>query len=567
MPERTGASILFETSVGDIVIDLYTEAAPKACENILKLCKIKYFNMCPFHYVQKNFIVQTGKQRKNNGPYDNRGNPDGTSIWGLLKGPTRRYFEDELQPTKPSAKRLKHNRYGTVAMANTGPNTNASQFYITTSSHHLDALDGKHTIFGQVSEGLEVVAKINNAFLNDADEPIQDIFINHTIVLVDPIPDPPGLQRLLRDASPDLDDFADLHLTDSEAEEEDADELEEKSAALKAQRDAAILKVLGDIEDENVAPPDNVLFVCKLNPYTQDEALELIFSRFGTINSCEIIRDKKTGNSLNYGFIEFENKESCERAYLKMNNVLIDDRRIKVDFSQSVSKLWKNYAKDNTGAAYRYAVNQGIMNTMTGSGTGATLRLRKQERGPDREFLLDEQEQMKDAFSMIEKEKKDAKRKKREEIKEKENKDEDSSDEDTRRRKRPYSRQQASTFTPRHTPQVATPRPPSASSYRGGSGNQTPRGGDRHSYPPPPQRRDERRPDSYRDRERDRRPDDRDRDRDYRRPTSSRGGGDHDRHNRDNNRDRDRRDDRDRERERRRDRDDSRDTRRDHHRR
>ena len=76
---------------------------------------------------------------------------------------------------------------------------------------------------------------------------------------------------------------------------------------------------------------------------TTDEDLELIFSRFGPIKCCEIIRDQKTGDSLNYAFIEFETEDACLEAYEKMNNVLIDDRRIKVDFSQSVSKLWNRF--------------------------------------------------------------------------------------------------------------------------------------------------------------------------------------------------------------------------------
>jgi peptidyl-prolyl cis-trans isomerase-like 4 len=65
----------------------------------------------------------------------------------------------------------------------------------------------------------------------------------------------------------------------------------------------------------------------------------LIFSRFGKILSCEVIRDKRTGDSLQYAFIEFEDQASCEQAYFKMQGVLIDDHRIHVDFSQSVSKL------------------------------------------------------------------------------------------------------------------------------------------------------------------------------------------------------------------------------------
>ncbi|KAJ1438860.1 hypothetical protein B484DRAFT_323818, partial [Ochromonadaceae sp. CCMP2298] len=93
---------------------------------------------------------------------------------------------------------------------------------------------------------------------------------------------------------------------------------------------AIVLEMTGDLPDAEVKPPDEVLFVCKLNPITTSEDLELIFSRFGAIKSCEVIRDFKTGDSLNFAFVEFETGQACTEAYEKMNNVLIDDRRIKV---------------------------------------------------------------------------------------------------------------------------------------------------------------------------------------------------------------------------------------------
>jgi peptidyl-prolyl cis-trans isomerase-like 4 len=104
--------------------------------------------------------------------------------------------------------------------------------------------------------------------------------------------------------------------------------------------------MMGDLPFAEVKPPENVLFVCKLNPVTGDDDLELIFGRFGKILSCEVIRDAKTGDSLQYAFIEYEDKASCENAYFKMQGVLIDDRRIHVDFSQSVSKLSDVWRKD-----------------------------------------------------------------------------------------------------------------------------------------------------------------------------------------------------------------------------
>merc|ERR1711973_197810 len=122
----------------------------------------------------------------------------------------------------------------------------------------------------------------------------------------------------------------------------DDDEIEEMISAKEAKAQATILEMVGDLPEADCAPPENVLFVCKLNPVTNDDDLEIIFSRFGKVESCEVIRDKKTGDSLQYAFVEFDCPEACERAYFKMDNVLIDDRRIHVDFSQSVSKYkWK----------------------------------------------------------------------------------------------------------------------------------------------------------------------------------------------------------------------------------
>merc|ERR1719361_2739672 len=101
-----------------------------------------------------------------------------------------------------------------------------------------------------------------------------------------------------------------------------------------------VLTLANDKPDVDLKPPDNVLFVCKLNPVTEDEDLEMIFSRFGKVLSCEIIRDCKTGDSLSYAFIEYETRDICTKAWLEMDNCLIDERRIRVDFCQSVAKMW-----------------------------------------------------------------------------------------------------------------------------------------------------------------------------------------------------------------------------------
>ena len=84
------------------------------------------------------------------------------------------------------------------------------------------------------------------------------------------------------------------------------EEIKKKTEEHQTKQRKAVLEIINDLPDADIEPPKNMLFVCKLNPVTLEHDLELIFSRFGKINSCEIIRDWKTGDSLQYAFIEFE---------------------------------------------------------------------------------------------------------------------------------------------------------------------------------------------------------------------------------------------------------------------
>lgn len=222
----------------------------------------------------------------------------------------------------------------------------ASQFIVTLEDN-LDYLDGKAAIFGKVVEGFDVLEKINGAFIDDQGRPLKDIRIRHTVILDDPYDDPPGLVVPAESPLPSKAQLATVRIADDEELDDNMDEeaMEKLRREREARAQALTLEMVGDLPFAEVKPPENVLFVCKLNPVTQDEDLQLIFSRFGPILSCEVIRDKRTGDSLQYAFIEFENQKDCEQAYFKMQGVLIDDHRIHVDFSQSVSKLsesWRN---------------------------------------------------------------------------------------------------------------------------------------------------------------------------------------------------------------------------------
>ncbi|KAK7205520.1 hypothetical protein BZA70DRAFT_278318 [Myxozyma melibiosi] len=151
---------------------------------------------------------------------------------------------------------------------------------------------------------------------------------------------PPEIQDLERNIIVEDDDDEDAANKDEGDEDETEEERKERERRERDARSQALtLEILGDLPYAEVKPPENVLFICKLNPITEDEDLQTFFSQCGKILSCEIIKDPKTGKSLQYGFIEYENSKDCENAYVRMQGALIDDSRIHVDFSQSVSKL------------------------------------------------------------------------------------------------------------------------------------------------------------------------------------------------------------------------------------
>jgi peptidylprolyl isomerase len=144
-------TVVLETNQGTIEIRLMTDVAPKACENFVKLAGKGYYNGLIFHRVIKGFMIQGG-------------DPTGTgtgggSIWGDT-------FEDEVTP------QVGFDKSGLLAMANAGPNTNGSQFFITTAK--TPWLNMRHTIFGEVVSGYDVVQKIENSPAGPSDKPVSD---------------------------------------------------------------------------------------------------------------------------------------------------------------------------------------------------------------------------------------------------------------------------------------------------------------------------------------------------------------------------------------------------------
>ena len=139
-----------KTSEGDIVLELFEEDAPKTVSNFKKLASEGFYDGLIFHRVIADFMIQGGC-------------PQGTGTGG--PGYT---FEDEINPHKIVR--------GALAMANAGPNTNGSQFFIVTTDE-APWLDGKHTVFGEVRDGMDVVNKIGTTQTDGRDRPVEPIGI------------------------------------------------------------------------------------------------------------------------------------------------------------------------------------------------------------------------------------------------------------------------------------------------------------------------------------------------------------------------------------------------------
>jgi cyclophilin family peptidyl-prolyl cis-trans isomerase len=145
----------FTTSLGEFTIELLDEMAPRTTKNFVDLVEKKFYDGVTFHRVIAGFMIQTG-------------DPTGTG-----RGGPGYAIPDEIKGS------LRH-REGTVSMANAGPDTGGSQFFIT-----LDAaphLDGEHTIFGRVINGMDVVRRIGKVKVNAHDRPMQSITIQSIVI-------------------------------------------------------------------------------------------------------------------------------------------------------------------------------------------------------------------------------------------------------------------------------------------------------------------------------------------------------------------------------------------------
>lgn len=418
-------ALLLETTLGDLVVDLDVEGSPDLCRNVLKLAKARCYTNVLFYNVQPHRFCQTG---------DPIGDGSGGScIYGLIeKDEHKRFLKSQGRVLKSHECREKGRVVATEMKGIS--DTIGSQFLITLEEGQDRALDGyrmsaeagdseasstsKYLSLGVVTEDDQgVLDQIHNAYCDAQGRPYADIRIVRALVLHDPFEDPPGMEELLKQrgvitedetvtASPNYprppEESVEVRINadqiDPEEDEEDEEAARARQEQIEKKEDhsrAVVLEMLGDLPSAEIKAPENVLFVCKLNPVTDDEDLELIFSRFDPNAKAEIIRDSETGASLQYAFVEFTEKQQCVEAYFKMNNALVDDRRIKVDFSQSVAKMWDKYAQrkrggrpqvDSSNARPGAGRGRGGRSGGGGRGGGRGMPPRQSNGGPSRTY-------------------------------------------------------------------------------------------------------------------------------------------------------------------------------------
>lgn len=158
--ENTKIFAVMKTNLGDIKLELFNKDAPNTVENFIKLSEEGFYNGVKFHRVIKDFMIQSGDPNSKDDDWSNDG----------MGGPGYA-FSDEINSHKLVR--------GVLAMANSGPDTNGSQFFIVTAVS-TPWLDGHHTVFGMVVEGLEIVSKIENVKTDKSrgDHPLEDVIIN-----------------------------------------------------------------------------------------------------------------------------------------------------------------------------------------------------------------------------------------------------------------------------------------------------------------------------------------------------------------------------------------------------
>jgi cyclophilin family peptidyl-prolyl cis-trans isomerase len=210
-------SATIQTNMGEIEVDLYEDAAPMTVNNFVVLAEDGFYKDLIFHRVVEGFVIQGGDPlgTGTGGPgysFKDEINPDSIGLDGIkvqdapylsqlynphdagsagyapnslrenANMPLSDFYDDVIGYDYDYSLQSKRFEPGVLAMANSGPNTNGSQFFITVSGSDTSSLNGRHTVFGKVLDGMDVVDKISKVLVDDASKPVSDVVIERVTI-------------------------------------------------------------------------------------------------------------------------------------------------------------------------------------------------------------------------------------------------------------------------------------------------------------------------------------------------------------------------------------------------
>ena len=309
-------SLSLETTLGDFMVDLlepisgqsrYNRQLEITVAHFLSLCRSKVFHDAPFHNIQRSFAIQLR--------------------------PIRAVGREDVVELDDVLRHNRHDRFGLVGLMVREGGRISGDLYITTATSPLRSLDERGIIIGRVREsGHSVIRHLDRVPVDPMTaKPLEPVSIKKTRIVdypeyIDRTRLDPECQSPSRHTADEEEESSVLKgANNGSTTPENADAVWEREQRLK-------LQVLGDRSAAiDTTASTRTLFVARLNPLTDSDDLKLVFSRFGRIVSCEV----KKGASGNFAFIEFADRRDCDVAVQKMDGVVLDDRRIRVDYSHS----------------------------------------------------------------------------------------------------------------------------------------------------------------------------------------------------------------------------------------
>lgn len=330
-------SVLLETLAGPIVVDVdYSPAG----YNFLKLAVANYFFFAPFYGVQKDVAAVSGDPEHPEG--HGRASSDLGDVpqeYGINKNGYLRVPDGFLTTSQSTDQTEKDSALGVVFFVTRGDNavadpTIGSTFLISLTPDWDMLRPMKNLIrAGKVSEGFQALEAINNSALDDSGRPLVDVRITHIHILDDPFPELDARKTPSKVSASQLRNLR-VGNADSIPSGNSPNNRDEHNQSLQSSSTSAAiaLELLGDLPRFDAQPSPQTLFVAKLNPITDSRSLAALFLRFGTVRGVSLVAGKS------YGFVEFATVAEADSAYAGLQEVVVDGRRLVVDYSQSTKR-------------------------------------------------------------------------------------------------------------------------------------------------------------------------------------------------------------------------------------